>query len=147
MTEGITSPASFFHGLHWDTDGGWFYMLNKKWKRTEKARATNVQPLNPRNNVATMPTGQAEQSMASVPVMAEHCVMTLKGPVDGFSALFMNAEGNRRLSGQRVCATSDYQLIFSCYEIRLVQLPCWEKQYSSFEMEGLFRRGKKKVSS
>lgn len=33
-------------------------------------------------------------------------------------------------------ATSDYQLIFSCYEIRLVQLPCWEKQYSSFEMGG-----------
>lgn len=42
----------------------------------------------------------------------ERCVITLKGPVDGFWALFMNAEGNRRLSGQRVCATSDYQLIF-----------------------------------
>lgn len=87
----------------------------------EKAQVTNAQPLNPGNNVATMRADVAEQNMAckDEKTQTERCVMTLKGPVDGFWALFMNAGGNRRLSGQRVCATSDYQLIFSCYEIRL----------------------------
>lgn len=35
-------------------------------------------------------------------------------------------EGLRR---PRLCAASDYELIFSCYEIRLARLPCREKQY------------------
>ncbi len=53
----------------------------------------------------------------------ECCVTILKGTGDGWRAMFMIAQGSRGLSRQCLCAASDYQLFFSCYEIRLLAAP------------------------
>lgn len=109
----------------------------------EKAQATNAQPLKPRNNVATMPMGVVKQSTASKHDKDPDRALRHNSERPRRWLLSLVYECRRKLKIKRtecVCATSDYQLIFPCYEIRLAQLPCWEKQYSSFEMEGLFGR-------
>lgn len=113
----------------------------------EEAQAPNAQPLSPRSNAATMPTAVAEQNVA--PKHGNGPDATLRhhseGPRRWLVSLGYECRRKRKIKRPErarvcVCATSDYQLIFSCYEIRLAQLPCWEKQYSSFEMEGLLER-------